>query len=112
MMFQVNIMEIPTNLVEYYINNSEENPIDLEKNTIPILYIRRKTSKPYNNTRIYTNNPERLTEYTARGFIIEYKIDKIVDTLIKRGWIIGADNLTMNDFARVYRNLRLMRSNY
>lgn len=112
MMFQVNIMEIPTNLVEYYINNSEENPMNLEKNTIPILFIRRKTSKPYNNTRIYTNNPERLTEYTARGFIIEYKIDKIVDTLIKRGWIIGADNLTMNDFARVYKNLRLMRSNY
>lgn len=112
MMFQANIMEIPNNLLDYYINNSEENPINLDKNTIPILYIRRKTTKPFNNTRIYTNNPERLSEYTARGFIIEYQIDVVIETLIKRGWIIGADNLTMNDFARVYKNLRLMRSNY
>jgi hypothetical protein len=39
------------------------------------------------------------------GFQRVYTIDKVVDALIDRGWVIGADNLTMNDFMRMYDEL-------
>ena len=113
MIFQGNIIEIPYNLMDFYVNFDEENNfMTLSKEKMPILYIRRKTTEPFANTRTYTNNYERLSPYIARGFIVEWTIDKVVNSLIKRGWFIGADNLTMNDFDRCYRNLRLMRSNY
>ena len=112
MMFQGNIVEIPENLVEYFVNNTENEPIELSEEKIPILYIRRKTTKPFKYTRLYTNNSERLSEYSTRGFCLIYQIDKIIDEIIKRGWVIGADNLTMNDFSRVFSKLRLMKIDY
>ena len=35
------------------------------------------------------------------GFKEVYIIDKAIKELINRGWVIGADNLTMNDFQAV-----------
>ena len=98
---QANIVEIPINLIEEIINDSD----NFSQETMPILYFRRKTSEPKPNTRVYTNNPNHFNDYTTKGFKIIYKIDKIVEQIYKRGWIIGADNLTMNDFFNIFKKL-------
>ena len=98
---QANIVEIPINLIEEIINDSD----NFSQETMPILYFRRKTTEPKPNTRVYTNNPNHFNDYTTKGFKIVYKIDKIVEQIYKRGWIIGADNLTMNDFNNIFKKL-------
>lgn len=98
---QANIVEIPINLIEEIINDSD----NFSQETMPILYFRRKTTEPKPNTRVYTNNPNHFNDYTTKGFKIVYKIDKIVEQIYKRGWIIGADNLTMNDFFNIFKKL-------
>lgn len=106
LIFQGDILEIPNNLFTYYRENTEENPVELSADTMPVLFIRRKTSEPKQRTRIYTNNThERFSEYTTKGFRVFYGIDRIIENLIDRGWIVGSDNLTMNDFSRVYESL-------
>lgn len=105
MMFLVEVIEVPENIHLVYRDNVEPS-----KEMIPILYIQRKTSEPYRNTRLYTNSPERFGPYVTRGFKIVYKIDKVVDVLFFRGYYFGADNLTMNSFKQIYSNLRNTRT--
>ena len=108
LMFQGDVIECPTNVMRIYTADEEEE-IPPNDNTIPILYIRRKTTEPFDTTRIYTNNAERLSDYTTKGFKTIYRIDKIIDILLARGWVMGADNLTMNDFYKSFGKLRLIR---
>lgn len=107
LMFQGDIIELPINFMNMY--SDDENEIKADKDTMPILYIRRKTTEPFVNTRIYTNNPDRMNPYTTKGFKLLYGIDKAIDTLFNRGWIVGTDNLTMNDFYKSFGKLRLIR---
>lgn len=100
-MFMVDIMEVPDNIHLMY-----RDEIEASKETMPILYIQRKTSEPYQDTRLYTNNPERFGPYVSRGFQLIYKIDKVVEILSKRGYFFGADNLTVNSFKTCFDNLR------
>lgn len=104
MLFLARIIEVPTNITNIFAYNEDENP-----NRMPILFVERKTSAPKAFTRVYTNNPERMNEYTTRGFYALYRIDLVIDALFNRGWMMGADNLTMNDFAKCFKNLRLMK---
>ena len=105
LMFQCDIMEVPSNLLTMYQESTEDEPIEPSRQMMPILYIRRKTTEPKERTRIYTNNANRLSEYVTKGFTRIYKIDRIVGILIDRGWIMGADNLTMNDFDTAFHEL-------
>lgn len=107
LMFQGDIIELPINFMDMY--SDDEDEIKADKDTMPILYIRRKTTEPFVNTRIYTNNPDRMNPYTTKGFKLLYKIDTAIDTLFNRGWIVGTDNLTMNDFYKSFGKLRLIR---
>lgn len=107
LMFQGDIIELPVNFMDMY--SDDEDEIKADKDTMPILYIRRKTTEPFVNTRIYTNNPDRMNPYTTKGFKLLYKIDTAIDTLFNRGWIVGTDNLTMNDFYKSFGKLRLIR---
>lgn len=100
-MFMVDIMEVPDNIHLMY-----RDEIEASKETMPILYIQRKTTEPYQDTRLYTNNPERFGPYVSRGFQLIYKIDKVVEILSKRGYFFGADNLTVNSFKTCFDNLR------
>lgn len=100
-MFLVDILEVPDNINLVYRDEVEAN-----KETMPIMYIQRKTSQPFNDTRLYTNNPERFGPYVSRGFQIIYKIDKVIEILAKRGYFFGADNLTVNSFKTCFDNLR------
>lgn len=108
MMIQCDIVEIPSNTVFLYVNNDPDEEYKFSKDMMPILYFRRKTSKIKDFTRVYTNNPEQFNEYTTKGFKTIYKIDKIVRAIYERGWIIGADNLTMNDFSNIFKKLVLI----
>ena len=101
-MMQGDILEVPTNIRDAYLYGEE-----LSESTMMILYIRRKTSKPLKYTRIYSNNSDRFSEYVSRGFKLIYKVDVVIDTVMKRGWFMGADNLTMNDFDSIWHKLRL-----
>ena len=101
-MMQGDILEVPTNIRDAYLYGE-----DLSESTMMILYIRRKTSKPLKYTRIYSNNSDRFSEYVSRGFKLIYKVDVVIDTVMKRGWFMGADNLTMNDFDSIWHKLRL-----
>ena len=103
MMIQGDIVEIPKNLVECIIDDRDED--FYSKETMPVIYFRRKTSPPKPNTRVYTNNAMHFNEYTSKGFVRMYKIDKVVEILYNRGWTIGADNLTMNDFRSIFQKL-------
>ena len=98
-----NIIEIPINMIDCLVDDLDESYYS--KSTMPVLYIRRKTSEPKEGTRIYTNNSKHFNEYTTKGFKLVYKIDKIIERLYNRGWLIGADNLTMNDFDTIFRRL-------
>ena len=107
LMFQCDIIEVPTNLLELYAD--DEDIVVKSKELMPILYLRRKTTEPYSTTRLYTNNPDRMNPYTTKGFKLIYNIDKIVENLFQRGWIAGADNLTMNDFYKSFAKLRIIK---
>ena len=102
-LIQGNIMEVPKNIIECQVDDLDESYYS--KDTMPIIYFRRKTTEPKPNTRVYTNNPKHFNEYTTKGFKPIYKIDQVVARLYDRGWIIGADNLTMNDFNNIYKKL-------
>ena len=105
-MIQCDILEIPKNLVECVIDDLDEDYYS--KDLMPIAYFRRKTTPIKPNTRVYSNNTSLFNEYITRGFKKIYKIDLIIEELYKRGWIIGADNLTMNDFYSIFKKLILM----
>ena len=100
---QGNILEIPKNMIDCEIDDLGEDY--LSKDLMPILYLRRKTTEPKPQTRIYTNNAKYFSEYVTKGFIEICKIDKAVAELYDRGWLIGADNLTMNDFDNIFKKL-------
>lgn len=106
-MFLVEIMMVPENIHLVYRDNVEPT-----KETMPIMYIQRKTSEPYRNTRLYTNSPERFGPYVTRGFQLIYKIDKAIDILSRRGYFFGADNLTTNSFKTVFDNLRSIKISF
>ena len=108
LMFQGDIVEVPNNIIRLYTADEDETVVPM-KETIPILYIRRKTTEPFATTRLYTNNAERMSEYVTKGFKIIYTIDKAIDAILNRGWVIGADNLTMNDFYKSLGKLKLIR---
>lgn len=101
-LMQGDILELPTNVRNMYLY--EEDP---EETTMPVLYIRRKTSEPFRTTRVYSNNSERFNEYTSRGFKKIYKLDLVIEQIMLRGWFMGADNLTMNDFDAIWKKLKL-----
>ena len=105
LMIQCDLLEVPDNIFDIYRDSTEEEPIPKSKNTMPILYLRRKTTEPRPRTRVYTNNSLRFSPYVTSGFQKIYKIDKVIETLIDRGWFVGADNLTANDFMSMYDNL-------
>lgn len=105
LMIQADLLEVPDNIFEIYRDSTDEDPIPKSKSTMPILYLRRKTTEPRPRTRVYTNNSLRFSPYVTSGFQKIYKIDKVIDTLIDRGWFVGADNLTANDFMSIYDNL-------
>lgn len=108
-MFQMDILEVPTNIHEMYLDDPEDPEVKPDDATMPIGYIRRKTTEPWPETRIYTNNPERLlAEYTTKGLKMVYNVDKVVATLKEYGWIAGCTNLVMNDFDNIYSKLKLL----
>ena len=111
LMFQCDILEIPDNLIDVYVNVDPDDYDDktFSTNTMPTLYFRRKTSKIHDFTRTYTNNPNQFNPYSTKGFQKVYKIDKVIYALLERGWIIGADNLTLNDFYTAFRKFALGR---
>lgn len=109
MMMQCSIIEVPDNIIDVYQQDDDtDDPIALSSSLMPILYFRRKTSAIKPGTRVYTNNPNRFSPYVTKGFKVRYTIDKVIKEIYDRGWIIGADNLTMNDFKSMYRKLALI----
>lgn len=105
-MFKMDIVEVPVNFKEVYLDDT----VRPKDQMMPIAYVRRKTTEPMPDTRIYTNNPERLLEpYTTKGLKMVYKIDLIVAYLKENGWIAGTNNLAMNDFDNIYSKLKLLR---
>ena len=107
LMFQCDILEVPDNIMKYYQDQEETQP---SKNPMYIGYIRRKTTEPWPDTRIYTNQPDRmLTPYATKGIKPVYKIDSVIMYLKDMGWICGCNNLTMNDFDNIYAKLKLLR---
>ena len=105
LLFKGTFLEVPENLMDLWLDE-DDKPSD---DKLPILYIERKTSEPHKGTRLYTNNIERFGAGVTRGFSVIYRMDLTIERLYKRGWIYGADNLTMNDFSRVFSNLRQMK---
>ena len=101
-LMQGDILDLPVNIKEMYMYGEEA-----AATTMPVLYVRKKTSEPFRMTRLYTNNSERFNEYTSRGFKKIYKIDLIIEQIMLRGWFMGADNLTMNAFDTVWKKLKL-----
>lgn len=107
-MFQMDILEVPSNIRDLYKDDFEE--VKPSKNTMFVGYIRRKTTEPWYHTRVYTNNSERvITPYATKGFKLEYKVDRVVMWLKDNGWIIGCNNLVMNDFDNIFSKLKLLR---
>lgn len=100
-MMLVEIINKPCNLMDMYLDGA--SPANRK---MPIAYVQRKTTPPQQNTRIYTNNPERFGQFVTRGYKNLCKIDEVMEMLRKNGWIIGADNLTMNDFMNIWGKLR------
>ena len=105
LMFQMDILEVPRNIRKLYL---EETDIP-SQDTMFIGYIRRKSTEPFEETRLYTNNPERLSIYATKGIKLVYKIDKIVEYLKNNGWVVGCNNLVMNSFDQIYAKLLLLR---
>ena len=104
--YQGDILKVPENLLNVFMNEEEDDA--LSSRNIFILYIRRKSTPPKDNLRIYTNNPDRMGRMITKGFKNICKLDDVIVDLTNRGWIIGTDNVCMNDFMRIYQNLRLM----
>ena len=107
LMFQMDILEVPRNIKELYVDVFDE--VKPSQETMVIGYIRKKTTEPWETTRLYTNNPERFSIYATKGFKLVYKVDKIVEYLRNTGWIIGCNNLTMNTFDSVFSKLKMTR---
>jgi hypothetical protein len=101
--FMGDIVKVPENILDMFLEDEEP-----AHNYIYVLYISRKSTRPQKKTRIYTNNPDRLNALTTRGFRLCYKIDEVIQDIINRGWVIGTDNLCMNDFMKIFQNLRLI----
>lgn len=111
MMIQCNVLQVPDNIYDVYIQDEDDEtlePIEFSSTTMPILYFRRKTTPIKPGTRIYTNNAERFSPYVSRGFKVLCILDNIIRNLYDRGWMVGADNLTMNDFRQIYRKLSMV----
>lgn len=104
MSYLVKIINVPENILDIH----EDEEIKPSQNNIPIMYVMRKTSEPLRATRVYTNNGSRLGAMVTRGFRVVYKFDQAIKDLTDKGWIIGTDNLCMNEFSKVYQNLRLI----
>lgn len=102
-LMQGDIIEVPTNYKDVIVYEVEPTT-----ELIPVLYIRRKTGEPLPGTRVYTNNPDRINKYSTKGFKMVYKIDEYIAELTKRGWVLGADNLTMNDWDNIFKRLKLI----
>ena len=100
-MYLLDILEVPENIMDIYLDDEEPS-----QDTMIIGYIRKKTTDPQKRTRIYTNNINRLSTFATKGFRPVYTIDKIIDTLNNRGWIVGADNLQMNIFYQIFYKLK------
>ena len=105
LLFKGTLLEVPENLIDLWLDEADKPSDD----KLPILYIERKTTAPHKGTRLYTNNTERFGAGITRGFSVIYRIDLTIEQLYKRGWIYGADNLTMNDFVKTFNNLRCMK---
>lgn len=103
--YQGDILKVPENLLDVFRDELDDD--FLSQKNIFILYIRRKSTQPKEGTRIYTNNPERMGRMITKGFKNICKIDEVITDLTNRGWIVGTDNVCMNDFMRIYQNLRL-----
>lgn len=105
MQYLARVINVPQNIIDVFHNQEEVEP---EARTMPILYVMRKTTEPRKATRVYTNNGLRLGELITRGFRVVFRLDEVIEDLTKRGHIVGTDNLCMNEFHKVYQNLRLL----
>lgn len=106
-MYKMDIVEVPTNFKDLYLYPEDTKPKDT---LMPLAYIRRKTTEPFPEQRIYTNNPDRLLDpYTTKGLKMVYKIDIVVAYLKENGWIAGSTNIDMNTFDNIYSKLKLLR---
>ena len=84
---------------------NEEIPDDIkESQTMPILYIKRKSTEVLFGTRLYTNIPT-VSPYATLGIQNVFEVDKTIHTLLSRGWVIYADNLTANEFEQIINEL-------
>lgn len=101
MMFQMDLITKPVNILQMYLDGDKP-----AQQQMIIGYVQRKTTPPKEGTRVYTNNPERFGNLVTRGYKNLCKIDEFVEGLRIKGWFIGADNLTMNDFYKVLSKLR------
>lgn len=103
-LMKCDIVAKPVNIMQMY--QEGEKPANRK---MIMGYIERKTTPPKPGTRVYTNNSDRFGELTTRGYKIIYRIDKIFEEIRKKGWLIGSDNLTMNDFYNILGKLSMMR---
>lgn len=103
-LMKCDIISKPVNIMSMY--QDGEKP---SKRKMIFAYIERKTTPPKNDTRLYTNNSDRFGELVTKGYKIVYKIDRIFEEIRKKGWIIGSDNLTMNDFYNILGKLSMIR---
>ena len=101
LLFQLDIVIKPQNIMAMYLDG--EDPV---QSRMAFGFVQRKTTPPKDGTRIYTNNPARFGTLVTRGYRRICKIDDFVEDLRVKGWIIGADNLTMNDFYNIWSKLR------
>lgn len=101
LLFQMDIIVKPENIMQMYLEG--EDPAERR---IAFAFVQRKTTEPKPNTRLYTNNPERFGSLITRGYRSMCKIDEFIEDLRVKGWIVGADNLTMNDFYNIWAKLR------
>lgn len=84
---------------------NEEIPEDIkDSQTMPILYIKRKSTDVLFGTRLYTNIPT-INPYATLGIQNVFEVDKTIHTLLSRGWVIYADNLTGNEFEQIINEL-------
>ena len=101
LLFQMDIIIKPDNIMQMYLDGEEPT-----QKKLAFGFVQRKTTPPKPGTRLYTNNPERFGSLVTRGYRNMCKIDEFIENLRMKGWIIGADNLTMNDFYNIWAKLR------
>lgn len=101
LMFQMDIIIKPINIMDMYLEGDSPS-----EKKMYFGFVQRKTTPPKAGTRIYTNNPQRFSDMSTRGYRKLCKIDDIVEDLRMKGWVVGADNLTMNDFYTCWQKLR------